>query len=115
MGGLLSTGPTLSSFAKIHCLISPICIFFNNIEKQFQEKSDIAQAKKNYVTKKWMDYFQFHLYFNTYNEFLNTHRLQVATLLKCCIKATIQYNTKLEMVYRYIAWLNGGKIIYLAN
>jgi len=62
-----------------------------------------------------MDYFQFHLYFNTYNEFLNTYRLQVATLLKCRIKATIQYNTKLEMVYRYISWLSRGKIIYLAN
>ena len=114
MGGLLSTGPTLSSFAIIHCLISPICIFFNN-KKQFQGKSDIAQAAKNYVTKKGMDYFQFHLYFNTYNEFLNTYRLQVATLLKCRIKATIQYNTKLEMVYRYISWLNRGKKNYSAK
>ena len=56
MGGLLSTGPTLSSFAMVHCLISPICIFFNN-------KKEIVSGEE----------------------------------------ATIQYNTKLEMVYRYIS------------
>ena len=54
-----------------------------------------------------MDYFQFHLYFNTYNEFLNTYRLQVATLLKCRIKTTLQYNTKGAQEVDQ-QWINSG-------